>query len=99
MFGRSPANQIDDEPNWREKIAEWRDSPPVVFERPDWLLEAPAALLLLFVGTLLVLVSVVYVVVPADALPASLPGRWNPPATSSTTGTAIPSRVRSTVLR
>jgi hypothetical protein len=104
MFGRSSARQIDDEPNWREKIADWRDSPPWVFERPEWLTESPAALLLLFVGTLLTLTSVMYLVVPADALPASLPGRWNAPATSSTTSTStttttLPPAVKQAALR
>jgi len=87
MFGRSSAKQIDDQPGWREKLADWRDAPPVVFERPEWMTESPGALLLLFAGTLLALASVVYVVVPADALPASLPGRWNAPPTSSTVST------------
>jgi len=88
MFGRSSAKQIDDQPGWREKLADLRDAPPWVLERPGWMTESPAALLLLFAGTLFALMSVLYLVVPADALPSSLPGRWSPPVTSSTVSTS-----------
>jgi hypothetical protein len=74
-----------------------------VIERPEWLTESPAALLLLFLGTLFALISVVYLVVPADALPSSIPGRWTPPPTSSTvsttTTTTLPPAVKKAGLR
>src|SRR5688500_791863 len=100
MFGRFKENE--DEPGWKEKLAEWRDSPPVILQRPAWLGESPASLAWLFGGIALLLISVVYFIVPADALPAEIPGRWIAPTTtvpksttssSTTTTTTTPPAV------
>jgi hypothetical protein len=90
----------DDEPGWQEKLADWRNNPPWVFERPGWLRENPTALLLFFGATVAVVLAVVYVAVPPKALPAEVPGKWSPPVTSSTTSsttsttTTVPAAVR-----
>ena len=96
MFGRF--KEHEDEPDWREKLADWRDSPPVILERPGWLGESPLALGLLFAGIAFVLAAAVYVAVAPEALPATLPGRCvapvttTHPTTTTTTSTTIPLR-------
>jgi hypothetical protein len=85
MFGRF--NEVEDKPDWRERLAEWRNSPVWVPQRPEWLGESPRALLLMFAGLVCATLSVVYLVVPADALPSVVPGRWVAPVTTSTTST------------
>jgi hypothetical protein len=85
MFGRF--NEVDDKPDWREKLAEWRASPLWVPRRPEWLAEGLLVLTLLFVGIASLMLAVVYVAVPTSALPSNIPGHWVPPATTSTTST------------
>jgi hypothetical protein len=101
MLWRS-GKQVDDEPGWREKVAEWRDSPPWVFERPEWMTESPGVLALLFAGILAAMLGFVYLVLPPTALPAELPGHWQPPAApvnaAATTTTAAPTSTTTTTL-
>lgn len=103
MLGRSSAKQIDDEPNWREKLTAWRDSPPWVFERPEWMTEAPGTLLLLFGGIAFALISVVYFVLPPTALPVGAPGYFSIAAAqrafdaTSTTSTSSTSTTTTTL--
>ena len=92
MLWRS-AQRAEDEPGWREKLADWRDSPPWILERPAWMPEHPLALVLFLLGTVAALLSVLYVAVPPTALPADMPGSFSVArtraefyATTSTTG-------------
>ena len=91
MFGRF--NEVEDNPGWRERYAEWRDSPLFVLERPEWLAEGPGVLMLLFAGILSLMAAVVYIAVPPTALPSSLPGHFEvasasaAPTTTSTSTT------------
>jgi hypothetical protein len=89
-------NPNDDEPKWREWLADLRDAPPWRMERPGWLRESPTALLVALAGIACVVLSVAYVAVPPQSLPAALPGHWelsgawkakaeNPPTTTTTT--------------
>lgn len=94
-------NRVEDEPGWREKLAEWRDAPPWVPARPDWLHESPSAILLALTGLAFAALAAFYLAVPPAALPASMPGhfstekaaaeaaRYALPATTTTTSTTV----------
>jgi hypothetical protein len=101
MLWRS-GTRNEDEPGWREKLAEWRDNPPVILARPDWLSESPGTLFLLFAGVGCLIVAAVYTVVPPESLPANMPGYFSvqqaradflSSTTTSTTTTTIPADV------
>jgi hypothetical protein len=76
MLWRGGQREVD-KPGWREKLADWRDAPPWVPGRPDWLSESPSALLLLALGQLLLIVGIVYAVVAPQSLPAQAPGYFD----------------------
>jgi hypothetical protein len=85
MFGRF--NEVDDKPDWREKLAEWRASPLWVPKRPDWMAEGPGVLALLFLGIGSLMLAIVYVAIPPTALPANLPGHFAVASAATTTST------------
>jgi predicted transcriptional regulator len=95
MFGRF--NEVDDKPGWREKLAEFRDSPPIVFERPEWLGEGPGVLAMLFAGIGCAMLAIVYLAIPPATLPASVPGHFTAARVKSTTTTASTSTTTTTL--
>jgi hypothetical protein len=100
MLG-GPGNRVDDKPGWREKLADWRDSPLWVWQRPSWMTEGPGVLLLLFGGIASLMLAFAYVAVPPETLPDGVPGHFSVQAaaaavttttSTSTTTTTLPAK-------